>query len=138
MSGLARAFLAFFKSTTGMPSGPAAEPGLSSFIAWIMVFSVKLKSVRDCCMLSAGGRLKKVIGSLIILVQSGKLKTELYWLARMSHIACGSVCRLPSVDISGLIFDLVLENLLAYSKKYFGLVLMVETALTSSWRRWSS
>ena len=38
---------------------------------------------------------------------------------------------LEAGDVSGPTCDLFLENLLAYSKKYFGLVLMVETALAS-------
>ena len=67
------------KSFVGMLSGPAEEFGLSSVIAVLMSSSVKSMSCRVGCSITVlPALLKKICGSVTILLWLGMLKVDSY------------------------------------------------------------
>ena len=95
-------------------SGPAEEFGLSSVIAVLMFSWVKSMSCRVGCSITVlPASLKKICGSVTILLWLGMLKTDSYCFTRMLHVFSGSSSIFPSADTSGSIGVGVEANFLA-------------------------
>ena len=96
-----------------MLSGPAEEFGHSSVIAVLILSWVKSVLCRIGCSTTAlPALLKKIYGSVTILLWLGMLKADSYCSTRMVHIVSrSSIC--PSADTRGLIGVGVVANFLA-------------------------